>query len=479
MPRIFGHYVSSSVLVLILTQAVITFGSVFVGLALPLVGLPAVRPAWGSAFPAAVLLAWTLVATAHVAGFYDIRQGYGKRELFLRLGVASISAYVALAILGYVIQSLALGRMAFAMSWLTAFPAIFVARLLHDRFTSDSQRRRKVLLLGSGRTSRLIASAIRESKQSYELTGCLEGGPKLSQEDDDELRSLGTIDDLDWIAKVTRPDVIVVALEERRGTLPVAEIVECKLRGIEVEDWPGFYEKLTGKIPLNNLRPSWLVFADGFSPARLTLATKRAIDLVAAFFGCLVLSPIMAAVAVAIRFDSPGPVFFRQERTGQFGRVFQVFKFRSMRVDAALMPAPLPGEPDPRVTRVGHLLRRTRIDELPQLFNVLLGDMSLVGPRPEWVALVPEFSEKVPLYLHRLAAKPGITGWAQVNNPYGASVENTLEKLQYDLYYIKNMSIFLDLLILLHTVQIVLFTRGSGAWTSKNHQSTTSVSYAA
>ena len=478
MPRIFGHYVSSSVLALIMTQAVVTFGSVFVGLALPLLGLPSVRPAWRSAIPAAVVLTWTLVATAHVAGFYDIRQAYGKRELFLRFGVAAISAYVILAILGYLIPPLALGRLAFVLSWLTAFPAIFTARLLHDRFTSDSQRRRKVLLLGSGRTSRLIAAAIRESKQSYELTGCLEGGMKLGQ-DDEDLRSLGTIDDLDWIAKVTRPDVIVVALEERRGTLPVAEIVECKLRGIEVEDWPSFYEKLTGKIPLNNLRPSWLVFADGFSPARLTLVTKRAIDLVAAFVGCVVMFPVMAAVAIAIRLDSSGPVFFRQERTGQFGRVFQVFKFRSMRVDAAFMPSPVPGEPDLRVTRVGHLLRRTRLDELPQLFNVLMGDMSLVGPRPEWVALVPEFSEKVPLYLHRLAAKPGITGWAQVNNPYGASVENTLEKLQYDLYYIKNMSIFLDLLILLQTVQIVLFTRGSGAWTSKNQPSTTSVSYAA
>src|SRR6185436_10026766 len=169
---------------------------------------------------------------------------------------------------------------------------------------------------------------------------------------------------------------------------------------------------------------------------------------------------------------------FRQERTGQFGRVFRVYKFRSMRVDAAAVPAPLPGEPDLRVTRVGHFIRRTRLDEIPQLLNVLLGDMSLVGPRPEWVALVPEFSEKVPLYLHRLAVKPGITGWAQVNNPYGATVENTLEKLQYDLYYIKNMSIFFDLLILLHTVQIVLFTKGSGEWTSKKRRSITSVSYA-
>jgi sugar transferase (PEP-CTERM system associated) len=478
MPRVFGHYVPSSVLLLIAVQTAVVFGSVFIGLALPLIGLTALRPAWGSPVPAAVILALILVGATHVAGIYDLRQAHGKRELIIRLATASLAAYIALAMLGYLFQTLTLSRKAFALSALTSFPAMLAVRLLHDRLTADSRRRRKVLILGSGRTSRMIAKAIRESNHSYELAGCLEAGQKPAP-DDQELRALGTIDDVDWIAKVTRPDVIVVALEERRGTLPVAEIVECKLRGIEVEDWPSFYEKLTGKIPLSDLRPSWLVFADGFSPARLTLVTKRALDFAAGVIGSIAMLPLMLIVAIAVRFDSPGPVFFRQERTGQFGRVFRVYKFRSMRVDAAAIPAPLPGEPDPRVTRVGHFLRRTRLDEIPQLLNVLLGDMSLVGPRPEWVALVPEFSEKVPLYLHRLAVKPGITGWAQVNNPYGATVENTLEKLQYDLYYIKNMSIFLDLLILLHTVQIVLFTRGSGAWTSKKRPSTTSVSYAA
>jgi lipopolysaccharide/colanic/teichoic acid biosynthesis glycosyltransferase len=187
----------------------------------------------------------------------------------------------------------------------------------------------------------------------------------------------------------------------------------------------------------------------------------------------------MLAVAVAIRLNSPGPALFRQDRIGQFGQVFSVFKFRSMYVDAARLPAPQPGEPDRRVTRVGRFLRRTRFDETPQLINVLLGEMSLVGPRPEWTALVPEFRETVPLYMHRLAAKPGITGWAQVKNPYGATIQNTSDKLQYDLYYIKNMSIFLDLLIVLTTIQIVLFTRGSDQWNSTSQPSTTYVSSAA
>lgn len=477
MPRIFGHYVPSPLLALIAAEAATVFGSVFIGLGLPFLGIPAVRPAWGSAVLPAAVLTLLLLATIHVAGLYDMRQAHGRRELLLRLGVAFGAAYLGMGILGYLSPWMTLGRKAFVLSWLTALPAIFVIRVLHDRLTADSRRRRKVLLLGAGRTARSIAAILKEAHHSFELAGCLAAGPTPGR-DDGELWALGTIDDLDWISKVVRPDVIVVALEERRGALPVSAIVECKLRGIEVEDWPSFYEKLTGKIPVSDLRPSWLVFADGFSPARITLATKRALDVVVSTIGCLIALPVLAAIAVAIRLDSPGPALFRQERTGQFGRVFSVFKFRSMRVDAASFPAPAPGEPDPRVTRVGRLLRRTRLDEVPQLFNVLLGDMSLVGPRPEWVALVPEFSEKVPLYLHRLAAKPGITGWAQVKNSYGASVENTWEKLQYDLYYIKNMSIFFDLLILLHTVQIVLFTRGSGEWTSKKRRSTTSVSYA-
>jgi sugar transferase (PEP-CTERM system associated) len=478
MPRIFGHYVPSPLLLLIAVEATVVFGSVFVGLALPLIGVAAVRPAWGHAVPAAGILTVLVLAMLHVAALYDTRHVYGRGELFLRLSTALVGAYLTMAMLGFLLPPLTLSRKAFILSFASTLPLVFILRLAHDRLTADRRGRRKVLLLGSGRVSSLIAAAVRESYHSYELAGCLDASP-ATRSTDAGLSSLGSIEDLEWISKVVRPDVIVVALEERRGTLPVTEIDECKLRGIEVEDWPSFYEKLTGKIPVSDLRPSWLVFADGFRPPRATMLTKRAIDVMASLLGCLVGVPLMLIVAALIKLDSPGPVFFRQERSGQSGRIFSVIKFRSMRVDASRLPAPPPGEPDPRVTNMGRFLRRTRIDELPQLFNILLGDMSLVGPRPEWVALVPEFTEKVPLYLHRLAVKPGITGWAQVRNSYGATVENTWEKLQYDLYYIKNMSIFLDVLILLHTVQIVLFTRGSGEWTSKKaRQSTTSVSYA-
>src|SRR5256712_2336996 len=477
MPRVFGHYVPAPVVALATGEAAVVFGSVFLGLALPLVGFHAIRPAWGDAFAPAAILAALVPAMALIAGLYDTRQVYGRLELLIRLTTGFISAYLTIAILGYLTPALTLARKAFLLSFMTAFPTSFLLRLVHARLTGASRTKRKVLLLGSGEVSRMIAGAVKEWHHTYELVGRLDVNGSTGPHDGaDGVWSLGTLSDLEWISKVTQPDVMVVALEERRGTLPVVEIVESKLRGVEVEDWPSFYEKLTGKIPVGNLRPSWLVFADGFQPARLTMLTKRTMDLLVALTVVALSAPLMLAIAVAIRRDSAGPIFFRQERIGQFGRVFRIFKFRSMRADAHLIP---PDEPDTRVTRVGRFLRRTRLDELPQLLNVIVGDMSLVGPRPEWVALVPEFRDKVPLYLHRLAAKPGITGWAQVKNPYGATVENTWEKLQYDLYYIKNMSIFLDMLIVLHTVQIVLFTRGSGAWTRKQPaQSTTSVSYA-
>ena len=468
MPRVFGHYVAARLLALAGGEAAIVFGSVFLGLALPLVGFHVIRPAWGDGFAPSIVLTALVLSMAHIAALYDTRQNYGRAELLLRLAIAFVAAYLVIAILGYLVLHLTLARKAFLLSFVTAFPASFLLRLAHARLTAQSRARRKVLLLGSGEVSRMIAATVKASRHTYEVVGRLDANGHVGDGGDGG-RSLGTLEDLDWVSKVTRPDVIVVALEERRGTLPVTEIVESKLRGTEIEDWPNFYEKLTGKIPVGNLRPSWLVFADGFKPARLTLLTKRTIDLLVSL-GVVVLSlPVMLLIAVAIRLDSPGPVFFRQERIGRFGGVFLMLKFRSMRADAHLTL---------RVTRVGRFLRRTRLDELPQLFNVILGDMSLVGPRPEWVALVPEFKAKVPLYLHRLAVKPGITGWAQVKNQYGATVSNTWDKLEYDLYYIKNMSIFLDMLILLHTVHIVLFTKGSGEWKQIQAPSTTSAFYA-
>jgi sugar transferase (PEP-CTERM system associated) len=258
-----------------------------------------------------------------------------------------------------------------------------------------------------------------------------------------------------------RPDLVVVVQQDRRGRFPTNPLLECRLRGIAVEDWPTFYEKATGKILVTELRPSWLIFSDGFVKTARTEIIKRLFDVTLASAGLILASPLMALAAIAIKLESPGPVLYRQPRSGQNGCVFILNKFRSMRRDAEQgTGAVWAQEADPRVTRVGAILRRTRLDELPQLINVLLGHMSFIGPRPERPEFVQSLQKEIPYYLKRLSVKPGLTGWAQVKYRYGASIEDSLEKLQYDLYYIKNLSLFLDLLILLNTVQVVLFARG-------------------
>jgi sugar transferase (PEP-CTERM system associated) len=234
------------------------------------------------------------------------------------------------------------------------------------------------------------------------------------------------------------------------------------MRGIRVEEWPSFYEKQTGKILVTGMRPSWLIFSDGFVKTRFTRMVKRAVDIALALVGLALTAPVMALVALVVKLDSRGPVLFRQERVGQHGRIFVLKKFRSMRENAEEHGrAVWATRNDPRVTRVGWFLRRSRLDELPQLVNVLAGDMSFIGPRPERPEFVRLLQQRIPFYMERQSVKPGLTGWAQVRHHYAASVDDTVEKLQYDLYYIKNLSLFLDLLILVSTIQVVLFGRGA------------------
>jgi sugar transferase (PEP-CTERM system associated) len=275
-------------------------------------------------------------------------------------------------------------------------------------------------------------------------------------------RILGTTGQLSSIADSEKVQTIVVALEERRNSFPTRAILDCRLRGVRVEDWPTFYEKLTGKIVVQNLRPSWLLFSDGFHRNRLARVVKRATDVVLS--GLIVLAgwPVFALVALAVKWTSPGPVFFRQERVGEGGRIFTLLKFRTMVRDAEKITGPVWAvEGDPRITPVGHWLRKTRLDELPQILNVFKGEMSFIGPRPERPHFVAQLQDQIPYYSQRHTVKPGITGWAQVRYRYGATIEDSEEKLQYDLYYIKNMSPFLDLVILLSSIQVVLFGKGA------------------
>jgi sugar transferase (PEP-CTERM system associated) len=273
---------------------------------------------------------------------------------------------------------------------------------------------------------------------------------------------LGTAEDIDRIVATRHVDRIVVGLSDRRGRLPIEQLLRAKMSGVRVEDATTTYERLTGKILLDGLKPSWLIFSDGFRASRITRFVKRMLDLSLSIILAIVSLPFMALTALAIRLDSPGPLLYSQERVGENGAVFKIFKFRSMRRDAELAGKPVwARDNDDRITRTGRFIRTTRLDELPQLWNVVRGDMSFVGPRPERPYFVRQLAEAIPFYIERHVVKPGLTGWAQVKYRYGSSVEDAIEKLRYDLYYIKHASIALDLSIVFDTVKVILFGHGA------------------
>jgi sugar transferase (PEP-CTERM system associated) len=313
----------------------------------------------------------------------------------------------------------------------------------------------RTLVLGAGPLTERIAAHLRANPKAYSFVGCLDRPAA-------ETRApsvLGDIKDLDEIVARERVDCVVVALSERRGCLPLEPLLACKLSGISVEDGVAFLEKISGKTPIAGLNPGALIFSDGFRwPAQ---ASKRAVDILFALLFLLLAAPAFLLLPALIRLTSPGPVFYRQERVGLNGRRFAMLKFRSM-VEHAEKGYPVwARENDPRVTPLGGLMRQFRLDELPQLLNVLRGDMSFVGPRPERPQFVELLRNAIPYYNLRHTVKPGITGWAQIKFRYGASVEDAAEKLQYDLYYVKHMSVLFDCLITLKTFHAVLFQSGA------------------
>jgi sugar transferase (PEP-CTERM system associated) len=326
----------------------------------------------------------------------------------------------------------------------------------------------RVLVFGAGPKGHAIARMVVDHPFSgFEIVGLVRADsdpvpdPAANAKAPAERHVLGDGGQLAALARAHRVARVIVALEERRGTLPVEDLLDCRMDGIQVEEKETMYERLAGKIAVESLRPSYLIFGKGFGKHRIATATKRCIDLLASLTGLLLASPICVLTALLIKLDSRGPVFFRQERVGEDGAPFMVLKFRTMRTDAEADGPKWALQNDDRVTRIGRLLRRSRIDEIPQMLNVLAGKMSFVGPRPERPVFVEQLQKQIPYYRLRHTVKPGLTGWAQVNYPYGASVEDAAEKLRYDLYYVKYMSPLFDLNIILRTVGVILFGKGS------------------
>ncbi|MEZ5978545.1 MAG: TIGR03013 family PEP-CTERM/XrtA system glycosyltransferase [Planctomycetota bacterium] len=307
----------------------------------------------------------------------------------------------------------------------------------------------------------VLASSERPAERAEEAV--LES-PRSESKDDGPVPQVVALpgETLESLAARLGVDTIVVALTDRRGTLPTTELLRARLAGFTVEEAESLYERVTGKIAVRAMRPSYLIFNRGFASHPFQDAAKRAFDVIAALLLLAVLWPLMIATAIAVRLDSPGPVLFRQERSGRFGRPFVLMKFRSMRSDAESSTGPVWAQKDdPRVTRVGRFLRKSRLDEFPQLFNVLAGHMSMVGPRPERPHFIEQLAQEIPYYHQRHIVKPGVTGWAQINYPYGNTTEDALQKLQYDLFYIKYHSVPFDLSILVGTIKTVLLRRGT------------------
>ncbi|MDP3872685.1 MAG: TIGR03013 family XrtA/PEP-CTERM system glycosyltransferase [Pseudomonadota bacterium] len=322
---------------------------------------------------------------------------------------------------------------------------------------------RRILVVGTGSEAASVwASVSTSASATHTIVGFVSVGADTSV----EVPSAMVMPEgscVMQLARDHRANEIVVAVRERRGgVLPLRELLDCKLAGVTVNDLSSFFERMRGQVRLDSLRASWLIYGDGFRQGIGRTVVKRLFDVLAASVLLIVTAPVMLLAAIAIALESGFPVIYRQERVGQGGRTFKVLKFRSMRLDAEADGKPRwASNSDDRVTRVGHFIRKTRIDELPQIFNVLHGDMSFVGPRPERPYFVDQLTDQIPFYAARHSVKPGITGWAQVRYAYGASVDDAVQKLQYDLYYVKNHTLFLDMLVLLQTVRVVL--TGDGA----------------
>jgi sugar transferase (PEP-CTERM system associated) len=456
MMRLFRHYIPSSVIALLASDLFVILIAVTAS---------AETSGWageGSTWLKAVTIAAIVVFCLHLADLYRVEARFGSRELIARILVALGASAILAAAVGFGIPALSVRRLSFLEIFAAMGGALVISRGLWNRVGSYDRLRNKVVVLGVSRAAPTIVKLQSTGSHPFMVLGFLDDAPGVHDKLPAGYDLLGKSKDLLNIADELQPDLILVSLSNMRGSFPADDLLQCRLRGIRVEDWPTFYEKQTGKILVSGLRPSWLIFSDGFVKTNLTQTLKRVTDVILAVVGLALSFTLMGVIALAIKASSKGPVLFRQERVGQSGRIFVVYKFRSMFVDAERHSGAVwATQDDPRVTRIGRVLRRLRLDEWPQLINVLKGDMSFVGPRPERPEFVRILQRQIPFYMERLSVKPGITGWAQVRHQYSASVEDAAEKLQYDLYYLKNLSPFLDLLILLNTIQVVLFARGS------------------
>jgi sugar transferase (PEP-CTERM system associated) len=403
------------------------------------------------------------LAAFYLFDLYDFLVMHDRRELVLRLIQALGLAWIVLAFSFYTFPAVMLGRGVSLIALPIALTLMVGWRVSIHWFLGHPALGERILIVGSGNLAVEVArEVLNRPDAGYRIVGFVGTDADLLGKSLINPRVIGMTEELDEIVKRENIDRIVVAMGERRGQLPTKQLLQLSLAGhINIEEGLSFYERITGRVSLNMLRPSWLIFTGRGRQAKIAEVTRNVAHWLVALIGAILSLPIVLVTAVLIKIESKGPVFYKQERVGKNGRTFVLAKFRSMRVDAETAGPVWASKKDNRTTRVGRVIRKIRIDEIPQFWNILKGEMSFVGPRPERPHFVAQLAEEIPFYEQRHLIAPGLTGWAQIKYPYGASIEDARQKLQYDLFYIKNHGLFLDAIIMFETIKIILFGRGA------------------
>lgn len=413
------------------------------------------------------ILMFTVVTQAclYYADLYNLQVVAARRDLVVRLTQSLGAAALILSTIDYWFPDVMLGRGVFLIAAILIVATVAGWRLAYEHVSPYLGSPERLLMVGTSPGAVTLARELFDRRHALgiEIVGFVDSDPTKVGTPVVNPGVVGTIEDIPRIVREQNVQRVVVSLMDARGKLPMEKLLEMKLEGVTFDHLPSVYEEYTGKIAVEHLRPSWLIFSAGFKKSRTLAAVKRSIDVVVALIGLVAALPVMVLVGLAVRLTSKGPVLYRQCRVGLRGKNFWVYKFRTMRQDAESETGPVWASKsgDPRVTPVGGFLRRVRLDELPQLWNILRGEMSLVGPRPERPEFVKDLTEAIPYYGQRHIVRPGLTGWAQVRYTYGASHEDALQKLQYEIFYIKNLSIGFDFYIMFETIKTVLLRKGA------------------
>jgi sugar transferase (PEP-CTERM system associated) len=460
MVRLFKHYIPHAVLLLGLIDFALLLAAGDLAWVLRAEQIGMDPGSLGARVPLLLAFAFVTQSALIAVGVFGADALRSMRFAGARLLVGVSLAVLLFALIAFVLRGHTFWRSTLLYSMILAIVLLMANRLIVGGILGTAAFRRRVLVLGAGARAQRIGLLAERPESGFVVAGyvAMNPGPQIVS----SAVPREAIADLSAHVRELGASEVVLALEERRNALPLKDLLRVKTAGVYVNDFSSFMERETGRVDLGTLNPSWLIFSDGFSSGRMVSAVaKRAFDIAASSVLLLLTAPLIALFAVLVRLDSRGPAFFRQRRVGLYGEPFELIKLRSMRTDAEKDGAQWAQKDDPRVTRLGKLIRKLRIDELPQAWSVLTGRMSFVGPRPEVPAFVDDLEDKLPFYAERHMVKPGITGWAQINYPYGASIEDARAKLEYDLYYAKNYTPFLDLLIMLQTLRVILWPEGA------------------